>query len=138
MTEKIERKYHLFDAQDKSMGRLATEIVRVLRGKNKVSFTPHIDAGDFAVVINAKKIKITGNKKESKIYYRFSGYPGGLSERTLKEQIEKDATKVIQKAVYGMLPKNKLRDRMMTRLFIFEGEKHDYKINGIDFSQKNS
>lgn len=124
----INRKYHLFDAEKKTIGRLSTEIVKVLRGKNKVDFTPNIDAGDFAVVINTDKIRPTGGKLEGKIYYHFSGYPGGISSITLKDQIKKDSTKVIKDAVYGMLPKNKLRDRMMTRLLIYKDEKHSHKI----------
>lgn len=133
---KIERKYNLFDAKGETVGRLSTEIVKYLRGKNKVTFDPSIDAGDFVVVINAKKVKVTGNKKEGKVYHSFSGYPGGITSITLKEQLKKDATKVIKDAVYGMLPKNKLRDRMMTRLFVFEDDKHEYKIDGITFPKK--
>jgi large subunit ribosomal protein L13 len=124
----ILRKYHLFDAEGKTIGRLSTEIVRVLRGKNKVTFTPNIDAGDFAVVINTDKIKPTGGKLEGKVYHSFSGYPGGLSSITLKDQIIKDSTKVIRDAVYGMMQKNKLRDRMMTRLLIYKDDKHMHKI----------
>jgi large subunit ribosomal protein L13 len=123
----ILRKYHLFDAEGKTIGRLSTEIVRVLRGKNKVDFTPNIDAGDFAVVINCDKIKPTGGKMGGKIYYHFSGYPGGLSSITLKDQLKKDSTKVIKAAVYGMMPKNKLRDRMMARLLTYKDEKHSHK-----------
>lgn len=124
----ILRKYHLFDAEKKTIGRLSTEIVKILRGKNKVDFTPNIDAGDFAVVINSDKISPTGGKLEGKIYYHFSGYPGGISSINLKDQIKKDSTKVIKDAVYGMLPKNKLRDRMMTRLLVYKDEKHSHKI----------
>ncbi len=124
----ILRKYHLFDAEKKTIGRLSTEIVKVLRGKNKVDFTPNVDAGDFAVIINSDKIKATGGKMDGKVYYSFSGYPGGISSITLKDQIKKDSTKVIKDAVYGMLPKNKLRDRMMTRLLIYKDENHSHKI----------
>lgn len=126
--KQILRKYHLFNAEGKTIGRLSTEIVKVLRGKNKVDFTPNIDAGDFAVIVNSDKLKPTGGKLEGKVYYHFSGYPGGLSSITLKEQLKKDSTKVIKSAVYGMMPKNKLRDRMMTRLFIYKDEKHPHKI----------
>lgn len=122
----INRKYHLFDAENKVLGRLATEVVKVLRGKNKVDFTPNVDAGDFAVVINSDKIKATGNKNDGKIYHRFSGYPGGITSINLKDQIEKDSTKVIKDAVYRMLPKNKLRDRMITRLLIYKDDKHNH------------
>lgn len=124
----INRKYHLFDAKDKIVGRLATEIVKVLRGKNKVDFTPHIDGGDIAVVINCDLVKVTGKKIEGKIYHRFSGYPGGIFSATFKEQMEKDSRKVIESAVYNMLPKNKLRARMMTRLKLYKNDKHEHKI----------
>lgn len=128
MKKPIDRKYHLFDAEGKTLGRLATEIAKVLRGKNKVDFTPHIDAGDLAVVINSDKIKVTGNKLDGKIYYHFSGYPGGITAIKLKDQLAKDSRKVIKDALWGMLPKNKLRDRMMTRLLIYKDGKHTHKI----------
>lgn len=124
----INRKYHLFDATGKTPGRMATEIVKVLRGKNKVDFTPHIDAGDFAVVINSDKIAVLGGKDGKKIYYHFSGYPGGISTIKLKDQIVKDSRKIIKDTLYGMLPKNKLRDRMMTRLLVYKDDKHTHKI----------
>jgi large subunit ribosomal protein L13 len=120
----MNRQYHLFDAQGKVLGRLATEIAKTLSGKNKVDYVAHIDGGDFAIVINAGKIRVTGNKLEDKIYHRFSGYPGGISSIALKDLLKKDSAKVIQNAVYGMLPKNKLRDKMMLRLRVFEGEEH--------------
>lgn len=123
----MERKYHLFDAEGKVLGRLATEIAKVLSGRNKVDYTPHIDAGDHVVVINAEKIRVTGNKLEDKIYHRFSGYPGGITSIALKDLLKKDATKVTKNAVYGMLPKNKLRDRMMTRLHVYVGTEHAHK-----------
>jgi large subunit ribosomal protein L13 len=125
----INRKYHLFDAEGKTPGRMATEIVKVLRGKNKVDFVPHIDAGDFAVVINSDKIAVLGGKEDKKIYHRFSGYPGGITSIKLKDQIEKDSRVVIRDTLYGMLPKNKLRDRMMTRLLVYKDSKHDKKID---------
>lgn len=118
----MKRQYHLFDADGKILGRLSTEAVTVLSGKNKVDYTPHIDAGDFVVIINAKKIVLTGNKENDKIYYRFSGYPGGISKASVKEQREKDASKIIRQAVLGMLPKNKLGKAMLTRLFIFNDD----------------
>jgi len=125
----INRKYNLFDAEKETLGRLATKIATVLRGKNKADFTPNIDGGDFAVVINSDKLQVTGNKMEGKIYHYFSGYPGGIRSVKLKDQMEKDSTKVIQSAVYGMLPKNKLRNPMMKRLLIYKDEKHPHKIN---------
>jgi len=124
----IQRKYHLFDAEGKILGRLATEIAKVLRGKNKVDFTPNVDGGDFAVVINSDKIKVTGNKMEGKVYHRYSGYPGGITSIEFKDQLEKDSRKIIQTAVYGMLSKNKLRNRMMTRLLIYKNDQHKHKI----------
>ncbi|HAV11058.1 MAG TPA: 50S ribosomal protein L13 [Candidatus Moranbacteria bacterium] len=125
----MERKIHLFDAKGKVLGRLATEVARVLSGKNKVDYTPHVDGGDIVVVINTEKIVVTGNKMEDKIYHRFSGYPGGITSIALKDLLEKDATKVMMNAVNGMLPKNKLRDRMMTRLHPIVGSEHQYKID---------
>ncbi|HAI74533.1 MAG TPA: 50S ribosomal protein L13 [Candidatus Moranbacteria bacterium] len=126
----ITRKYYLFDANDKTPGRMATEIARILRGKNKVDFTPHIDGGDFVVVINSDNIKISCGKGNKKIYYRFSGYPGGITAMKLKDQMIKDSRKVIHDAVYGMLCKNKLRDKMMKRLLIYTDENHKHTING--------
>ncbi len=124
----ITRKYHLFDAKIKPLGRIATEIATVLRGKNKVDFAPHIDGGDIAVVINSDQLKVTGKKLEDKIYHYFSGYPGGVRDVQLKDKIENDSRKVVSEAVYGMLPKNKLRDKMMCRLKIYKDDKHEHKI----------
>jgi len=121
------RQYHLFDAQGKILGRLATEIAKTLDGRNKVDYTPHIDGGDIAIVINADKIRVTGNKLEGKIYHSFSGYPGGISSIALKDLLKKDSGKVIKNAVYGMLPKNKLRDKMMLRLHVYAGAEHNHK-----------
>ena len=124
----IDRKYHLFDAKGKVLGRLATEIATLLMGKNKVSYAPHIDGGDFVVVINTDLIEVTGNKAEDKMYYRFSGYPGGISSINFKDQLKKDSRKVVHTALYGMLPKNKLRDRMLTRLHLYKEGEHTEKI----------
>jgi large subunit ribosomal protein L13 len=123
----MNRQYHLFDAQGKVLGRLATEIAKTLSGRNKVDYIPHIDGGDFVIVINAEKIRVTGNKLEGKIYHKYSGYPGGISSISLKDLLAKDSGKVIQNAVYGMLPKNKLRDKMMLRLNVFGGSEHTFK-----------
>ncbi len=125
----IDRKYHLFDAQGKVLGRLATDIVKVLTGKDKVSYAPHIDGGDFVVVINADGIDVTGNKRTDKIYHRFSGYPGGITSIAFKDQLKKDSRKLIRQALYGMLPKNSLRDRMLTRLFIYKGAEQEHTIH---------
>lgn len=129
----IKRKYQLFDAQGKILGRLAAEIATVLRGKDKKDFSPHIDGGDVVVVINSDGVKVTGKKEKDKIYHSFSGYPGGISSISLGDQLKKDSRKLINMAVYGMLCKNKLRDRMMTRLLIYKDSKHDHK---IDFTHK--
>lgn len=124
----IDRKYHLFDAKGKVLGRLATEVATVLMGKNKVSYAPHIDGGDFAVIINTDLIEVTGNKAEDKMYHRFSGYPGGISSISFQDQLKKDSRKVVYAALYGMLPKNKLRDRMLTRLHLNKEGTHTEKI----------
>lgn len=129
MSKKIERKYHLFDAKGKILGRLSTEAALILRGKNKVDFTPNVDGGDFVVVINADQVAVTGKKMDDKIYHRFSGYPGGITSVKLKEQMAKDSRKVIEHSIYHMLAKNKLRNRMMTRLLIYKDEKHSHKID---------
>jgi large subunit ribosomal protein L13 len=124
----IDRKYHLIDAKGKVLGRLATEVATILMGKNKPTYTPHIDGGDFVVIINTDLIEVTGNKAEDKIYYRFSGYPGGINSISFKDQIKKDSRKVVYQALYGMLPKNKLRDRMLTRLHLNKEGEHTEKI----------
>ena len=125
----MNRQYHLFNAKGKVLGRLATEIATILSGKNKVDYAPYIDGGDAVVVINAAQIKVTGNKENDKKYYRFTGYPGGIKNVTVKQQREKDASKIISQAVQGMLPKNKLGSKMQKRLFIFNNEKHKYTID---------
>jgi len=124
----IDRKYHLFDAKGKVLGRLSTEIARILMGKHKVSYAPHIDGGDFIVIINCDDIAVTGNKPESKVYHRFSGYPGGIHSITLEDQMKKDSRRVLWQSVYNMLPKNKLRDRMLTRLLINKDADHKQKV----------
>ena len=129
MSKKIIRIYHLFDASGKILGRLSTEIALILRGKNKVDFTPNVDGGDFVVVINCDKIAVTGKKMDDKIYHRFSGYPGGITSVKLKEQMAKDSRKVITHSIYNMLAKNKLRIPMMTRLLVYKDEKHTHKID---------
>lgn len=125
----INRKYHLFDAKSEMLGRLSTEIVRILRGKNKVDFIPNIDGGDFVVVINSDEVQVSGNKKENKMYHYYSGYPGGVRDIKLKDKIKLDSRKVITEAVYGMLPKNKLRNKMMIRLKVYKDNKHEHKID---------
>ena len=122
----IKRNWHLFDAREESFGRMASKIAVLLRGKNKTSFTPHLDGGDYVVVINSDNLKYTGNKDSGKVYYRYSGYMGGMKSITLRDQIKKDSKKVIKDAVFGMLPKNKLRSEMMKRLKVYKDDKHPY------------
>lgn len=125
--KEVKRSWHLIDAKGQILGRLATKIAGLLMGKGKVVHSDHMDVGDYAVVLNAKEVKVTGNKEKGKVYYRHSGYPGGFKQRTLSEQREKDPTKIIEKAVYNMLPKNRLRGPRMARLKIHAGEEHKYK-----------
>jgi len=117
----------LVDANEKVLGRLATEIAVILRGKNKPIFTPHMDAGDYVVVVNAEKIHLTGNKLEKKIYYRHSGYPGGLKMKTAKEMLDEKPERLLMLAVRGMLPKNSLGRRQLTKLKIFTGPNHNHE-----------
>lgn len=123
----IKRDWHLFDAKDQILGRLATEIAGVLMGKAKPYFVCHLDCGDFVVVVNAKNIRVTGKKEKQKNYYRYSGYPGGLKRETLDQLRQKHPERIIFEAVKGMLPQNKLRDRMLTRLYVFAGSEHPYQ-----------
>ena len=122
----VQRKWYIVDAEGKTLGRLATEIATVLRGKNKVTFTPHVDGGDFVVVVNAEKVVLTGKKLEQKMYRYHTGYVGGLKEIPYKEMMAKKPEEVVAHAVSGMLPKNKLRSRMMARLRVFAGPNHDH------------
>lgn len=122
----VQRNWWIVDAEGKNLGRLASEIADVLRGKNKPQYTPHVDTGDFVVVVNAEKIAVTGNKLAGKIYYRHSGYPGGLKSRTLGEMLERRPTEVLRKAVKGMLPKNRLAARQLNKLKIYAGPKHPH------------
>ena len=122
----IKRSWHLFDVEGKILGRIASEIATVLMGKSKPYFVSNLDCGDYVVVINAKKVKVTGKKESQKKYSRHSGYPGGLREETLMELRRRNPTDIIRFAILGMLPQNKLQDRMLTRLFIFAGAEHTY------------
>jgi len=123
----ITREWYLVDAEGKTLGRLATQIADTLRGKRKPQFTPHVDTGDFVVVVNAEKIQVTGNKLDQKRYYRHSGYPGGLRSRTLREQLERRPTEVLRVAVKGMLPKNRLARQQITKLKIYAGPEHPHE-----------
>jgi large subunit ribosomal protein L13 len=122
----IERRWYVVDAEGQTLGRLATRIADALRGKGKPQYTPHVDTGDFVVVVNAEKVAVTGKKLDEKIYYRHSGYPGGLKQRTLREQLERRPTEVIRTAVKGMLPKNKLAARQITKLKVYAGPDHPH------------
>jgi large subunit ribosomal protein L13 len=122
----IEQSWYLVDADGRTLGRLATEIADTLRGKGKPAYTPHVDTGDFLIVVNAEKIHVTGKKLEQKIYYRHSGYPGGLRERTLAEQLARRPEEVIRKAVKGMLPKNKLAAAQLRKLKVYAGPEHPH------------
>lgn len=124
--DKIERKWYVVDATDMTLGRLASEIAKVLRGKNKPVFTPHIDTGDYVIVTNAEKIKVTGKKMNQKIYYHHSDYVGGMKEATLAEMLAKKPEKVIELAVKGMLPKGPLGRSMIKKLFVYAGAEHKH------------
>jgi large subunit ribosomal protein L13 len=123
----VTREWYLVDAEGKTLGRLATQIADTLRGKRKPQFTPHVDTGDFVIVVNAEKIQVTGNKLDQKRYYRHSGYPGGLRSRTLREQLERRPTEVLRVAVKGMLPKNRLARQQITKLKIYAGSEHPHE-----------
>jgi len=122
----IARDWYVVDAEGQTLGRLATRIADTLRGKGKAAYTPHVDTGDFVVVVNAEKIQVTGNKLDQKRYYRHSGYPGGLRSRTLREQLDRRPEEVLRKAVKGMLPKNRLARQQITKLKIYAGPEHPH------------
>lgn len=122
----IDRKWYVVDAADKTLGRLASEVAKVLRGKNKVIFTPHMDTGDYVIVINAEKVKVTGKKLDQKIYYHHSDYVGGMKETTLREKLAKKPEQVIELAVKGMLPKGPLGRQMFTKLHVYAGPEHKH------------
>lgn len=123
----VERKWHIIDAEGQTLGRLATEAASLIRGKHKPQFTPHVDTGDFVVVINADKIVLTGNKLQDKKYYRHSGYTGGLKVTTAQEMLAKRPERMIEKAVHGMLPKNRLGERMKLKLKVYAGSEHPHQ-----------
>jgi large subunit ribosomal protein L13 len=123
----VERRWYVVDAEGETLGRLATRIADTLRGKQKPTYTPHVDTGDFVVVVNAEKIGVTGQKLDQKRYYRHSGYPGGIRSRTLREQLERRPTEVIRTAVKGMLPRNKLARRQITKLKVYAGPNHPHE-----------
>jgi large subunit ribosomal protein L13 len=121
-----QRDWYVIDASGKTLGRLATQIADILRGKRKPEYTPHVDVGDFVIVVNAEKIAVTGNKLAAKRYYRHSGYPGGLRSRTLQEMLDRQPEEVIRKAVRGMLPRNRLGRKQLTKLKVYAGPDHPH------------
>ena len=124
--EDVERNWYVIDATDVTLGRLASKVATILRGKHKPTYTPHVDGGDYVIVINASKVNLTGDKLNKKIYYDHSRYTGGLRERTAKEMIEKYPVEMIERAVKGMLPKGRLGRQMYKKLFVYDGENHPH------------
>jgi large subunit ribosomal protein L13 len=123
----VERRWYVVDAEGQTLGRLATRIADTLRGKRKPEYTPHVDTGDFVVVVNAEKISVTGAKRQEKLYHRHSGYPGGLKTRTLNDMLERRPEEVIRLAVRGMLPKNRLARKQLTKLKVYAGPEHPHE-----------
>jgi large subunit ribosomal protein L13 len=134
----IERHWYVLDAEAKTLGRLATQIADVLRGKGKAAYTPHVDTGDFVIVVNARKVHVTGQKLDQKLYYKHSGYPGGLNSRTLREQLERRPEEVLRKAVRGMLPKNRLASAQLRKLKIYAGPDHPHAAQNPEPFQERS
>jgi large subunit ribosomal protein L13 len=122
----VERKWYVIDAEGQTLGRLASEIARLLRGKNKAQYTPHVDVGDFVVVVNAQKVVVTGKKAEQKVYRRHSGYPGGMKETSYERILERRPEEIVRRAVYGMMPKSRLARRQMRKLKIYAGPEHPH------------
>jgi large subunit ribosomal protein L13 len=124
--ETRQRDWYVVDAEGKTLGRLATQVADALRGKRKAEYTPHVDTGDFVIVVNAARIRVTGNKRADKVYYRHTGYPGAIRSRTLGEMLERRPEEVIRKAVRGMLPKNRLARQQITKLKVYAGPEHPH------------
>jgi large subunit ribosomal protein L13 len=137
--KEIERQWHLIDVEGKTLGRISAQIAQILMGKDKVYYVPHLDCGDYVVVINAAKISVSGRKRKQKLYRRHSGYPGGFRELNFAQMMRKDPTQVLRLAVTGMLPKNKLREKRLARLKIFKEEKQPYqdKFKGKNGQKEN-
>lgn len=125
--EEIERDWYVVDAEGETLGRLASRIAPILKGKHKPSYTPHLDCGDFVVIVNAEKVRVTGRKLDQKLYHRHSGYPGGLKSITLRDQLNRYPERVLQAAIRGMLPKNKLGRRMIKKLKVYAGDVHPHE-----------
>lgn len=123
--EDVKRNWYVIDATDLTLGRLATKVATILRGKHKVTYTPHIDCGDYVIITNASKVKLTGNKLDDKMYYNHSGFPGGLRERNAREMVENYPVEMVERAVKGMLPNGPLGRQMYKKLFVFAGPEHD-------------
>ena len=123
----IQREWFVIDAKDQTLGRLATQVAVLLRGKHKPIYAPHMDVGDFVIIVNADKIRVTGDKLDQKVYYHHSGYPGGIKSRTLREQLDRYPDRVICTAVRGMLPKNSLGRHMIKKLKVYAGDKHPHQ-----------
>lgn len=124
--EDVQRDWYVIDADGQTLGRLASKVANVLRGKHKPTYTPHVDGGDYVIIVNAEKVVLTGNKLNDKIYYNHSRYTGGLRERTAKEMVEKYPVEMVERAVKGMLPKGRLGRQMYKKLFVYEGENHPH------------
>ncbi|MEE3362931.1 MAG: 50S ribosomal protein L13 [Anaerovoracaceae bacterium] len=122
----VERKWYLVDAEGQTLGRMATQIATILRGKNKPTYTPHVDCGDYVIVINAEKVAVTGKKRSDKVYRRHSGYPGGLKETTFEEMMEKHPEEAVRHAVKGMMPKGRLGRQMFKKLKVYAGPEHNH------------
>ena len=122
----VERKWHFIDAEGQTLGRLASEIARLLRGKNKAQYTPHVDTGDFVVVVNAEKVVVTGRKAEQKVYRRHTGYPGGLKETSYEQMLARKPTEILRKAVHGMMPRTRLARKQFKKLKIYAGPEHPH------------
>lgn len=123
----IERKWFVVDATDLVLGRLSTEVATLLKGKHKPTYTPHVDCGDYVIIVNADKVALTGNKLDDKLYYRHSGYPGGLKSRTAKRMLELQPQKVLEKSIRGMLPKNRLGEDMYRKLYVYADSEHPHQ-----------
>tara|TARA_B100000965_G_scaffold394459_1_gene406706 strand:+ start:2808 stop:3233 length:426 start_codon:yes stop_codon:yes gene_type:complete len=126
-TQDIDQKWYLMDCSGKRLGRLSVQVANILRGKNKPEYTPNSDVGDFVVLVNAKKIEVTGNKFENKIYHRHTGYPGGIKKISFKDQLQKDPEKIIRDAIKGMLPKNRLNKQIIKKLKVYNDEVHPHE-----------
>ena len=127
MPQEVERKWYVIDAEGRNLGRMASEVASILRGKKKATFTPHVDCGDYVIVINAEKVAVTGKKRQEKIYKRHTGYPGGLRECTFEELMEKHPTEAVRHAVKGMMPKGKLGRQMFKKLKVYAGPEHEHQ-----------